>query len=178
MYFEQTPYGGTAWGIEAAAKRYFNKPAKQLTLAEAALLAGLPASPTTFSPFGAHPELAKSRQELVLNEMVEAGFISQEEAQKAKEEKLVFAPLGEEILAPHFVMYVKEALVGLFGQKMVEEGGLQVTTTLDGELQDFAQKTVKEEIEEIKNLKLKMAAPSLPTKTGRNFGDGGSRDYF
>ncbi|HRR05392.1 MAG TPA: transglycosylase domain-containing protein [Candidatus Woesebacteria bacterium] len=179
MYFEQTPYGGTAWGIEAAAKRYFNKPAKQLTLAEAALLAGLPASPTTFSPFGAHPELAKSRQELVLNEMVEAGFISQEEAQKAKEEKLVFAPLGEEIFAPHFVMYVKEALVELFGQKMVEEGGLQVTTTLDRELQDFAQKTVKEEIEKIKKLKVENGGALITNpKTGEILAMVGSRDYF
>ena len=179
MYFEQTPYGGTAWGIEAAAKRYFNKPAKQLTLAEAALLAGLPASPTTFSPFGAHPELAKNRQELVLDKMVEAGFINQEEAKKAKEEKLVFAPLGEEIFAPHFVMYVKEALVELFGQKMVEEGGLQVTTTLDRELQDFAQKTVKEEIEEIKKLKVENGGALITNpKTGEILAMVGSRDYF
>ncbi len=179
MYFEQTPYGGTAWGIEAAAKRYFNKPAKQLTLSEAALLAGLPASPTTFSPFGAHPELAKSRQELVLDKMVEAGFISQDEARKAKEEKLVLAPLGEEILAPHFVMYVKEALVELFGQKMVEEGGLQVTTTLDGELQDFAQKTVKEEIEEIKKFKVENGGALITNpKTGEILAMVGSRDYF
>ena len=179
MYFEQTPYGGTAWGIEAAAKRYFNKPAKELTLAEAALLAGLPASPTTFSPFGAHPELAKSRQELVLDEMVEAGFIGQEEAQKAKEEKLTFAPLGEEIFAPHFVMYVKQALVELFGQKMVEEGGLQVTTTLDWELQDFAQKTVKEEIEQIKKLNVSNGSALITNpKTGEILAMVGSRDYF
>jgi penicillin-binding protein 1C len=179
MYFNQTPYGGTAWGIEAASRRYFNKPASELSLAEAALLAGLPASPTTYSPFGAQPKLAKSRQELVLNSMVEAKFISEEEANRAKEEKLEFTQLKEPILAPHFVMYVKERLVDAFGQKQVEQGGLKVITTLDWEVQQQAQQTVDEEIG--KNLKYNVTnGGALVTnpKTGEILAMVGSRDYF
>jgi membrane peptidoglycan carboxypeptidase len=179
MYFNQTPYGGTAWGIEAASRRYFDKPASALSLAEAALLAGLPASPTTYSPFGAHPQLAKDRQALVLGRMVEAGFISQEEANQAKQEELEYATIKEPILAPHFVMYVKEQLVDMFGQKPVEQGGLKVTTTLDWEIQEEAQKIVKEEID--KSLQYNVTnGGALVTnpKTGEILAMVGSRDYF
>ncbi len=82
MYLNQIPYGGTAYGIGAASQMYFGKTADQLTLAEAALLAGLPASPTRYSPFGAHPETAKQRQEYVLDEMVKDKFITKEEGEK------------------------------------------------------------------------------------------------
>ncbi|KUK84013.1 MAG: 1A family penicillin-binding protein [Microgenomates bacterium 39_6] len=179
MYFNQTPYGGTAWGIEAAARRYFDKSASELNLAEASLLAGLPASPTTYSPFGAQPQLAKNRQELVLNRMVEVGFISQEEADQAKEEELNYATIKEPILAPHFVMYIKEELVNMFGQKQVEQGGLKVTTSLDWEIQEEAQKIVKEEVE--KNLQYNVtngAALVTNPKTGEILAMVGSRDYF
>jgi len=84
MYLNQAPYGGTAWGIESAAQNYFNKKAKDLNLAEATLLAGLPASPTRFSPFGAHPELAEERQERVLQRMVEDNYLTKEESEEAK----------------------------------------------------------------------------------------------
>ncbi len=179
MYFNQTPYGGTAWGIEAAARRYFNKPASDLSLAEASLLAGLPASPTTFSPFGAQPQLAKNRQELVLDRMVEAGFISQEEANSAKSEELKYAAIREPILAPHFIMYVKEQLVDLFGQKQVEQGGLRVFTSLDLSIQQQAQTAVKEEIE--KNVQHNVtngAALVTNPRTGEILAMVGSRDYF
>ncbi|MEK7113107.1 MAG: transglycosylase domain-containing protein, partial [Patescibacteria group bacterium] len=86
MYLNQIPYGSTAYGIESASELYFGKAAKEMTLAQAALLAGLPAAPSRYSPFGAHPELAKDRQETVLGRMVEEGYISQEEADKAKKE--------------------------------------------------------------------------------------------
>ena len=79
MYLNQVPYGGTAWGIEAAAQTYFGKSAKDLKLSEAALLAGLPAAPSLYSPTGAHPELAKERQKEVLHQMKEQGYITQEE---------------------------------------------------------------------------------------------------
>jgi membrane peptidoglycan carboxypeptidase len=84
MYLNQIPYGGTAYGIGAASEIYFGKEARDLTLAEAALLAGLPAAPSRYSPFGSHPELAKGRQETTLRRMVEDGYISQEKADKAK----------------------------------------------------------------------------------------------
>jgi len=179
MYFNQTPYGGTAWGIEAATRHYFNKSSDQLTLAEAALLAGLPASPTTYSPFGAHPELSKGRQQMVLEKMAEAGFINDDEAQAAAEEKLKFTTLKNPILAPHFVMYVKEQLVNQFGQKLVEEGGLKVTTTLDLDVQDFAQSTVASEVAKLKREKVNNGAALVTNpQTGEILAMVGSSDYF
>ncbi|MDD3532090.1 MAG: transglycosylase domain-containing protein [Candidatus Shapirobacteria bacterium] len=179
MYFNQTPYGGTAWGIEAAARRYFDKSASELNLAEASLLAGLPASPTTYSPFGAWPQLAKDRQALVLGRMVEAGFISEKEADQAKEEELKYATIKEPISAPHFVMYVKEQLVNIFGQKQVEQGGLKVITSLDWEIQEEAQNIVKEEIDKSLQYNVTNGAVLVTNpKTGEILAMVGSRDYF
>jgi len=179
MYLNHAPYGGTAWGIEAAAKTYFGKQAKDLTLAEAALLAGLPASPTRYSPFGAHPELAKARQEWVLDQMVENGYLKKEEAEKAKKEKLSFTPQKKGIKAPHFVMYVKDKLVEEFGEKRVEQGGLRVTTTLDLEIQEFAEETVAEEIEKVEKYQIKNGAVLVTNpKTGEILSMVGSKDYF
>lgn len=179
MYLNQIPYGGTAYGIAAASQLYFDKTPDQLTLAEAALLAGLPQSPTRYSPFGAHPELAKQRQLYVLDEMVKDKFISKEEAQKAKEEEIVFAKHGHGIRAPHFVMYVKEQLVDKYGEKMVEEGGLKVYTTLDLELQEAAQTIVATEVAKLKNEKVSNGAALVTDpKTGAILAMVGSKDYF
>src|SRR3989344_4070470 len=87
MYLNQVPYGGTAWGVSAAAEQYFGKNIGDLTLGEAALLAGLPAAPSYYSPFGQDPQRAKERQKLVLNRMVEEGFISRGDAEHAKAEE-------------------------------------------------------------------------------------------
>ena len=179
MYLNQIPYGGTAYGIAAASQLYFDKTPDQLTLAEAALLAGLPQSPTRYSPFGAHPELAKQRQLYVLDEMVKDKFISSQEAQKAKEEEIVFAKHGHGIKAPHFVMYVKEQLVDKYGEKMVEEGGLKVYTTLDLELQEVAQTAVATEVAKLKNEKVTNGAALVTDpKTGAILAMVGSKDYF
>jgi len=179
MYLNQAPYGGTAWGIQAAAQAYFNKEAKDLTLAEATLLAGLPASPTRFSPFGAHPELAQERQKRVLQRMVENGYLSAEEAEKASAEELQFAEAKIGIKAPHFVLYVKELLVEKYGEKMVEQGGLKVQTTLDLDLQEFAQQAVATEVAKLKNLKISNGAALVTNpKTGEILAMVGSKDYF
>ncbi len=179
MYLNQAPYGGTAWGIEAAAQTYFNKQAKDLTLAEATLLAGLPASPTRFSPFGAHPELAKQRQERVLNLMVEDKYITQEQAKQADTEESKYAPNDVGIKAPHFVLYIKDLLVQQYGEKMVEQGGLKVQTTLDLDLQNFAQQTVATEVGKLKNLHITNGATLVTNpKTGEILAMIGSKDYF
>lgn len=181
MYLNQVPYGGTAYGTEVAAQTYFNKNAKDLTLAEAALLAGLPAAPTRYSPFGAHPEAAKNRQKLVLKRMVEDGYISEEERKTAEEEELDFAPPTVGIKAPHFVLYVKELLVENYGEPLVEQGGLKVTTTLDLEIQDFAQEVVATEVAELEERKLNIHnGASLVTnpETGEILAMVGSHDYF
>jgi len=179
MYLNQVPYGGTAWGIEAAAQTYFAKPAKELTLAEAALLAGLPASPTRFSPFGAHPELAAERQKRVLQRMKEDGYITEEEKKQAETEPLKYAPALTSIKAPHFVLYVKELLVDMYGEKIVEQGGLRVTTTLDLDLQNFAQQTVASEVAKLKKMKVSNGAVlATNPKSGEILAMVGSRNYF
>ena len=179
MYFNHAPYGGTAWGIESASKLYFDKSVKDLTLAEATLLVGLPASPTRYSPFGAHPELAKERQGFVLRRMVEDKHLTQEEADKASQEELIFSPQKQNMFAPHFVMYVKEQLVEKYGEKMVEQGGLRVKTTLDLEIQDFAQAAIATEVGKLKNYRVSNGAALVTQpKTGEILAMVGSKDYF
>lgn len=179
MYLNQVPYGGTAWGVEAASQKYFGKHVKDLSLGESTLLAGLPAAPTAYSPFGAHPELARERQEEVLKRMVEDDYITEDQARQAKEEKPSFALQRTDIRAPHFVMYVKDQLVRTYGEKMVEQGGLKVTTTLDLELQDFAQETIASEVAKLKKLDVGNGA-TLVTRpaTGEILAMVGSKDYF
>ncbi|MBU0569903.1 penicillin-binding protein [Patescibacteria group bacterium] len=178
QYLNQIPYGSTAYGIGAASELYFNKSANNLSLAEVTLLAGLPAAPTRYSPFGARPELAKSRQETVLKRMVEDGYISQEKADETRDEELKFAE-PERLKAPHFALWVKEQLAEEYGDAVVEQGGLRVTTTLDLELQELAQETVATEVGKLKKYNVGNGA-ALVTKpaTGEVLAMVGSKDYF
>jgi len=179
MYFNQVPYGGTAYGIQQAAKKYFDKEAKDLSLTEAALLAGLPAAPTKFSPFGANPKLAKTRQSQVLQRMVEDSYINPEEAKKAEAQELKYTDSITNIKAPHFVMYVKDLLVEEFGTKMVEQGGLRVKTSLDLNLQEFAQNTVASEVAKLKGMQVSNGASIITKpKTGEVLAMVGSKNYF
>jgi penicillin-binding protein 1C len=179
MYLNNVPYGGTAWGIEAASERYFGKTSKDLDLAQASFLAGLPAAPTYYSPYGSHPEMAKARQKLVLNRMVEDTRITKDQADTAAAEELIFKPDVNNIKAPHFVAYVKEQLVNKYGEKQVEQGGLRVTTTLDLPLQEYAQDTVASEVAKLAPLSVSNGA-SLVTRpaTGEILAMVGSKDYF
>jgi 1A family penicillin-binding protein len=177
MYLNEVGFGGTAYGIEEASQLYFGKSVKEVNLAEAALLAGLPASPTRYSPFGAHPEMAKFRQQQVLREMVEDHYLTVETAQEAQE--LFFAPQRTDIQAPHFVMYVKDLLVEKYGSKMVEEGGLEVKTSLNLGIQNLAQSIVTQEVNQLKNLHISNGAALVTNpQTGEILAMVGSRDYF
>lgn len=181
MYLNEIPYGGTAYGIEAAANLYFGKSAKELNLAEASLLAGLPQRPSVYSPYGSHPELAKERQQAVLNRMVEDGYITKEQAEGATKVELEYRTSQNEVgfKAPHFVLYVKQKLIEQFGDRMVETGGLRVTTTLDYKLQQKAQTVVKDEIAALGRYKVgNGAAVVLDTKNGQIRAMVGSKDYF
>lgn len=181
MYLNEIPYGGTAYGIEAAANLYFGKHAKELSLAEASLLAGLPQLPSVYSPYGTHPELAKVRQAEVLRRMVEDGYITQKESDAAKAQPLTYRTSQNEIgfKAPHFVLYVKQKLIEQYGDRMVEQGGLRVTTTLDYPLQEEAQKIVHDEVAKLSDYKVgNGAAVVLNPQNGQILAMVGSKDYF
>lgn len=179
MYLNEAPYGGTAYGIEEAAQVYFGKKVSQLSLAEAALLAGLPKSPSKFSPFGDSPELAFLRQREVLNLMKVNKYITEEEEERALSEKLTFAPNRTEIKAPHFVMYVRQLLAEKYGEEVLEKGGLEVTTTLDYSIQVLAEKAVRDEVAKLTKLKVGNGATVvLNPQTGEILAMVGSKNYF
>ncbi len=181
MYLNEIPYGGTSYGIEAASNLYFGKHTKDLSLAEAALLAGLPQRPSVYSPYGTHPELARVRQEEVLRRMVEDGYITEQQAEEAKKQDLTYRTAQNEVgfKAPHFVLYVKQKLIEQYGDKLVEQGGLRVNTTLDFKLQEEVQEIVKTEIERLKNYEVgNGAAVVIDPKNGQILAMVGSKDYF
>jgi len=179
MYLNEVSYGGTAYGIEEASESYFGKSVSELDLPEAALLAGLPKSPTTFSPFGSNPELAFERQREVLRLMVINKYISQEAASNAAQKKLHFVSRKTEIKAPHFVMYVRQILVDKYGEDVVEKGGLEVTTSLDLSIQEASETIVKNEVDKLKSLHVgNGSALIINPQTGEVLAMVGSKDYF
>jgi len=179
MYLNYISYGGTAVGIESAANRYFDKSAKDLTLAEAALLAGLPQAPSRYSPFGSNPQASKNRQKEVLKAMVRDGYITQEQATEAENQTLTFALSTTDIKAPHFVFFVRDILYEQYGVSTVERGGLRVTTTLDLPLQEAAQASVSAELATLSRHNVGNGA-ALVTKpnTGEILAMVGSQNYF
>ena len=178
MYLNEIPYGGSAWGIEAASQTYFGKRAKDLDLSESSFLAGLPNAPTDYSPYGENPDLWKKRQKEVLSKMQEQGYVSKEEKEKAEVKELTFLPRRNSIHAPHFVMYVKDLLIKKYGLAMVERGGLTVKTTLDLKTQESAEGIVGDQVEQAGYLNLTNGA-SLVTnpKNGDILAMVGSKDY-
>ncbi|MFT5037179.1 MAG: membrane peptidoglycan carboxypeptidase [Candidatus Azotimanducaceae bacterium] len=144
-YLNESPYGGTIYGVEEASQSFFGKSASDVTLGEAAYLAALPQSPTQFSPYGNHKDLLDARQKLVLERMLINNFITQEEYEAGLGEGITFqAQAVTGIRAPHFVMYIREQLVQKYGDEALAERGFRVITTLDYELQAEAERIVKE----------------------------------
>jgi 1A family penicillin-binding protein len=180
MYLNEVPFGGTAWGVEAAAETYFGKKVSELDLVESAVLAGLPRRPTAYSPFGSNPKAYILRSTDVLRRMKEDGYISEELEDMAvkKLEEVEFASPQSGIKAPHFIMYVKEQLVERYGEKVVEQGGLKVVTTLDWELQEKAQEIVAQEIEKVEFYDITNgAAMVFNPQTGEILSMVGSKNY-
>lgn len=180
MYLNEVPYGGTAIGVKAAAEHYFNKDVKNLSMPECVILAGLPQSPTTYSPFTGDPKAYIGRTTQVLRRMREDSYISvvsEGEIRKALD-GVIFASGEDNLRAPHFVAYVKNLLIEKFGKKAIETGGMKVTTTLDWKLQEASQIAVKEEVDKAKNLKVSNgAAVVLDPHTGEILTMVGSKDY-
>jgi len=181
IYLNEVPYGGTAWGVESAAQTYFAKEAKDLTLTEAVILAGLPQSPSFYSPYGTHPKAYIDRADAVARRMREDGYITSLQEQQLRKAipNVKFAGNQSGIRAPHFVFYVRDQLVDRYGEKFVEQGGLRVTTSLDLDLQDKAQKIVLDEIGDLKDYKVgNGAAVVMDPKTGQILSMVGSKNYF
>ncbi|MDI3496140.1 MAG: penicillin-binding protein [Patescibacteria group bacterium] len=180
MYLNEIPYGSNAYGIEAASQKYFNKSAKDISIAEAALLAALVQAPSRYSPYGPNKDFLLGRKDYVITLMAEQGYISEEEAEQAKQEEIVFAGPETNITAPHFVMYIKDILAEKYGEKMIEQEGLKIYTTLDLYKQQIAEEVIKEktvEYEEKYNAN-NAALVSIDPKTGQILAMVGSRDYF
>ncbi len=178
MYLNQVPYGGSSYGIEEASKTFFNKKAKDLTLDQAALLAGLPQAPSIYSPY-TNPEYATQRRNEVLQKMYQQGYIQLKEYNEARNVPLDIVPPTVAIRNPHFVFYTKQVLEQKYGTKMVEEGGLNIQSTIDSDLQDVVDQILREEVEKIKYLNVTNGAV-LVTKpqTGEILAMAGSIDYY
>ncbi len=180
LYLNEIPYGPTVYGVEAASEAYFNKHVKDLNLAESALIAALPKAPTYYSPWGSHTKELLGRKELILKKMLQLGKITKTEFNEASRFKFSFAPQRHGIKAPHFIMEIQEYLVQKYGEERAREGGLRVTTALDWNLQQLAEKVVEdgaksnEELYQGKNAALVAEDP----KTGQILAMVGSRDYF
>ena len=180
MYFNEIPYGSTAYGVEAASRMYFGKSARDLTLPEAAVLAAIPQAPSRYSPFGPNKDLLLARQKYILDLMAKYGYISNDQAETAKNTAVKFKAPSANMIAPHFVMYVKELLADKYGEKMVEQGGLKIYTTLDLYKQKIAEEVINEKApaNEKKYQATNAALVSLDPKTGQVLAMVGSRDYF
>ena len=181
MYLNEAPYGGASWGVGSAVNQYFNKPVKDLDLAESAILAGLPQLPSVYSPFSKTPTAYIDRTAHVLKRMVEDGYISQEASDKALEEakNYKFNTDNSQNLAPHFIYWIKDQLVEKYGENVIETGGLKVTTTLDLDLQEQAQEIVSSEVDKAENLGISNGASiSIDPTNGQVLSMVGSRGYF
>jgi penicillin-binding protein 1C len=178
MYLNEIYYGNLAYGVEAAARTYFGKPAAELTMGEASLLAALPQSPVDLDPF-TNLEGAKERQWLILNLMVSEGYIDQAAAEAAYLEPLHFAAQEVSLEAPHFAVYVRQQLEELYGADVVANGGLRVTTTLDMDFQRLAETVARQHISQLdpaRNL-TNAALVAMKPGTGEILAMLGSVDY-
>lgn len=177
LYFNEIPYGSTNYGIESAAQAYFGKPAKTLTIAEAATLAAMPQAPTRYIQ---RPDLLKGRRDYILRRMKDLGYISESEMTEALAQNSDIRPVKGVSIAPHFVDYLTGQLVEQFGEKTLDQGGLKITTTIDYDLQVAANAIVKKGVEaaEKKYNATNGALLSIDAKTGEILAMVGSRDYF
>ncbi len=190
FYLNEAYYGNMAYGVEAAARTYFGKSARDLDLAECALLAGLPQSPVGYNPFE-DLAAAQARQSVVLERMVAEGYISAAEADLARTETLYLASIPFDIRAPHFVMYVRAQLERQLGRERLEAGGLYIYTTLDIDLTETARDLMRHRLSLLarcegqpeacppggRNVR-NAALVALDPRTGEILALVGSPDYF
>jgi len=179
MYLNEAPYGGSFYGVGSAAKGYFGKSPNQLSLLESAFIAGLPQSPTVYSPFIGVKNAWKGRTKNVLRRMREDRYITPDQEKKALAQmnSLTFSKSRMSINAPHFVFYVKELIEKEYGAKILDQG-LKIKTSLSLDVQQKAEKIVKEEIDGIKKFKVgNGAVVVLDSQSDEVLGMVGSYDY-
>ncbi len=159
LYLNQIYYGNLAYGIEAASRTIFDKPAAELTLGEAALLAGLPQAPAELNPLNPDPavqEAVLARRRLVIDLMLREGHITQDEAYAAYGEPLSYASPDVPLVAPHFTVAARDELEMVletlgYPPDIITTGGLQVYTTLDQRIQDLAEQTVRNQVASLRD---------------------------
>src|SRR5881296_1907793 len=179
MYFNQIYYGNQAYGLKAAAATYFGvTDLNQLSLGQMALLAGLPQAPSEYDPIQ-NMEGAKARRAQVLDAMVDNGYVTQPEADAAKSEPIVVKPVTTSLYAPHFTFRVREQLVQVLGEKAAYRGGYDVYTSLDWNMQQLAEKEVRQHVDALKGNNVNNAALiTMDPTTGEILAYVGSYDYY
>src|SRR5213594_4229641 len=179
MYFNQIYYGNQAYGLKAPAATYFGiADLNKLTLAQMALLAGLPQAPSDYDPIQNMPA-AMARRAQVLDAMVDNGYATQAEADAAKSEPIKVTPATTSLYAPHFTFRVREQLINVLGEKAAYRGGYDVYTTLDWNMQQLAEKEVRQHVDLLKGNNVNNAALiTMDPTTGEILAYVGSYDYY
>lgn len=182
LYLNEISYGGNVYGIEEASQRFFGKTAKELALVESAYLAAIPRAPTFYSPYGLNKEALENRKNLVLKEMLNNGYINQEEYDLALAEKITFKPRANtgSLKAPHFVFFVIDQLAQKYSDDVLENGGLRVITTLDLDIQNKVEELALSygEKNKVQFNADNNAVVVIDPKTGEVLAMSGSRNYF
>ena len=178
-YLNKIPFGSNTYGAEAASQTYFNKPASDLSLAEAAVLTAMLPAPSHYSPYGPNKSELLEKKDSVLERMQKLNYITKEQLESAKSEKIVFAKSTESIKAPNLVMYVKKYLDNKYGEDYLKEKGLRVYTTLDWDIQEYAEQVVEDaDKTNISKGSNNTAVVVLDPKTGEILALMGSKNYF
>ena len=181
-YLNIVPYGSNAYGIEAASEIYFGKPAKDLTLDEAALLAALPKATATFSPYGTHTNRLIARQKMILERIRELGFVSGDVIDRALETDTLakIQPFHQKIVAPHFVFHVIEELEKKYDHDFVKRGGLKVYTSIDIPMQTIAEDVIAKGVarNSVRYNAENAALTAVDSRSGEILAMVGSKDYY
>jgi 1A family penicillin-binding protein len=176
IYFNEIPYGSTNYGVESAAQNYFGKTVSELTLEQCATLAGLPKAPSKYLN---NPEALKNRRDFVLQRMFEEKYITEQEMKDAQATPLSFSRRIGNITAPHFVFFVRDQLSEMYGDPMVDTGGLSVITSLDYDAQIIAEKAMTDNEKLMNDAGASNAAlVSFDAKTSHILAYVGSKDFM
>ncbi len=180
LYLNEIPYGRNSYGAEAAAKIYFGKSASELSLSEAAYLAALPQAPSYYSPTGKNRQALDARKDLVLQNMLEQGYITENEMYQARTVPVAFLDNTNKLVAPYFVAYVQTYLTQKYGEAFLKEGGLKVYSALDMNLQTLAEQVVKDGAEEnkLKNRAYNAALVAVDPANNKVVAMAGGKDFW